>query len=198
VVAATLAKAAAIGAAGVVVHAGAALASGRAAGLATTREALLPLADAAAPDLVLELTAGTRGALAARFDEMAELLAVCGHHPHLKVCMDTCHAQAAGYDLGDPAGATKALDELFATLGDRVVLVHANDSRDPVGAGRDRHCPIGTGTIGDAGFAAVLAHPGLADLPVVTETTGDPDQMAADVRRLNRLRPPARPGRIDR
>jgi len=197
VVAATLAKAAAIGAAGVVVHAGQAMASGRAAGLATTREALLPLADAIpatdAPDLVLELTAGTRGALAARFDEMAELLAACEHHPRLKVCMDTCHAQAAGYDLGDPAGAAKILDELFTTLGGRVVLVHANDSRDPVGAGRDRHCPIGTGTIGDAGFAAVLAHPGLAALPVITETTGDRDQMAADIACLKRLRPT--PGR---
>ena len=202
VVAATLAKAAAVGAAGVVVHAGAALASGRAAGLATTREALLPLADAVAapgalaarPDLVLELTAGTRGSLAARFDEMAELLAACDHHPRLKVCMDTCHAQAAGYDLGDPAGAAKALDELFTTLGDRVVLVHANDSRDPVGAGRDRHCPIGTGTIGDLGFAAILAHPGLAALPVITETTGDPAQMATDLTRLKRLRPAPRPG----
>jgi deoxyribonuclease-4 len=193
VVAATLAKAAAIGAAGVVVHAGAALASGRAAGLATTREALLPLADGLAgrdgPDLVLELTAGTRGALAARFEEMAELLAACDHHRRLKVCMDTCHAQAAGYDLSDPIGAIKALDELFATLGDRVVLVHANDSRDPPGAGRDRHCPIGTGTIGDQGFAAILAYPGLASLPVITETTGDPVQMAADLARLHRLRP---------
>ena len=106
--------------------------------------------------------------------------------------MDTCHAQAAGYDLSDPIGATKALDELFATLGDRVVLVHANDSRDPPGAGRDRHCPIGTGTIGDQGFAAVLAHPGLATLPVITETTGDPVQMATDLARLRRLRPPPR------
>ncbi len=196
VVAATLAKAASIGAAGVVVHAGQALASGRAAGLATTREARLPLADTATgpdgPDVVLELTAGTRGALAARFEEMAELLAACDHHPSLKVCMDTCHAQAAGYDLGDPIGAAKALDELFATLGDRVVLVHANDSRDPVGAGRDRHCPIGTGTIGDQGFAAILAHPGLATLPVITETTGDPVQMATDLTRLNHLRPAPR------
>jgi deoxyribonuclease-4 len=198
-VAAALAKGAAIGAAGVVVHAGAALASGRAAGLASTREALLPLADATAaldgPDLVLELTAGTRGALAARFEDMAELLAACGNHPRLRVCMDTCHAQAAGYDLGDPAGAVKALDELFATLGGRVVLIHANDSRDPVGAGRDRHCPIGTGTIGDQGFTAILAHPGLAALPVITETTGDPAQMAADLTRLRRLRPASQAGK---
>ena len=192
-VAAALAKAAAVGAAGVVVHAGQALAVGRAAGLAYTREALLALAEAGTaaggPDLVLELTAGTRGALAARFDEMAELLAACGHRPRLKVCMDTCHAQAAGYDLGDPAGASKALDELFGTLGDRVVVVHANDSRDLVGAGRDRHCPLGTGTIGEQGFAAILAHPGLATLPILTETTGDPDQMAADLALLDRLRP---------
>ena len=127
---------------------------------------------------------------------MAELLATCDHHPRLKVCMDTCHAQAAGYDLGDPIGAAKALDELFATLGDRVVLIHANDSRDPVGAGRDRHCPIGTGTIGDQGFTAILAHPGLAALPVVTETTGDPDQMATDLARLRRLRPPRSPAGV--
>jgi deoxyribonuclease-4 len=127
---------------------------------------------------------------------MAELLAACHHHPSLKVCMDTCHAQAAGYDLGDPAGATKALDELFATLGDRVVLIHANDSRDPVGAGRDRHCPIGTGTIGDQGFTAILAHPGLATLPVITETTGDPEQMATDLARLRRLRPTRSPAGV--
>ena len=190
-VAATLAKAAATGAAGVVVHAGQALASGRAAGMATTREALLPLADAATgPDLVLELTAGTRGAggavrgdgrAAGRLRPPSSPQGLHGHLP-----------RPGGYDLGDPAGAVKALDELFATLGDRVVLVHANDSRDPVGAGRDRHCPIGTGTIGDQGFAAILAHPGLAALPVITETTGDPAQMAADLTRLHRLRPTGR------
>jgi deoxyribonuclease-4 len=165
VVSATLAKAAAIGAAGVVVHAGQALASGRAAGLATTRESLLPLADTVAagalPDLVLELTAGTRGALAARFEEMAELLAACDHHPSLKVCMDTCHAQAAGYDLTDPIGVTKTLDELFATIGDQ-------------------------------GFTAILAHPALSTLPIITETTGDPAQMATDLTRLHNLRPPLR------
>jgi deoxyribonuclease-4 len=67
-------------------------------------------------------------------------------------------------------------------------VVHANDSLDPAGAARDRHCPIGSGTIGETGFAAVLAHPGLAGLPVITETTGDPAQLARDVARLRRLR----------
>src|SRR4029453_13290673 len=106
--------------------------------------------------------------------------------------MAPCHAQAAGYDLGDPAGVAKALDELCATLGERVVLAPPTASRAPVGAGRDRHCPIGTGTIGDQGFAAILSHPGLATLPVITATTGHPAQMATHLTRLQRLRPPPR------
>jgi deoxyribonuclease IV len=193
VVAATLGKAAAIGAAGVVVHAGSHLGAGRPAGLARTRRAVLPLLERLdrapdGPDLVFELTAGTRNALASRFEEMAELLDALGGHPRLRVCFDTCHAHAAGYDLADPVTASAAADELVKLLGDRLALVHANDSRDRAGAARDRHCPIGSGTIGEPGFAALLAHPGLAGLPVITETTGDPEQMARDVACLKRLR----------
>jgi deoxyribonuclease-4 len=196
-VAATLDKAAAIGAAGVVVHAGSHLGAGRAAGLARTRQAVLPLLERLGdrpgdPDLVFELTAGTRNAIASRFEEMAELLDALGGHPKLRVCFDTCHAHAAGYDLADPVAATAAVDELARLLGDRLALVHANDSLDPPGAARDRHCPIGDGTIGEDGFAAVLAHLGLAGVPVVTETTGDPAQMARDVACLRRLRDAAR------
>jgi deoxyribonuclease IV len=193
VVAATLDKAAAIGAAGVVVHAGSHLGAGRRAGLARTRQAVLPLLERLGdapdgPDLLFELTAGTRNALASRFEEMAELLDALGGHPRVRVCFDTCHAHAAGYDLADPVTASAAADELVELLGDRLALVHANDSRDRPGAARDRHCPIGSGTIGEPGFAALLAHPGLAGLPVITETTGDPAQMARDVACLRRLR----------
>jgi deoxyribonuclease-4 len=192
-VGATLDKAAAVGAAGVVVHAGSHLGTGRQAGLARIRRAVLPLLErlggaSDGPDLLFELTAGTRNAVASRFEEMAELVDALGRHPRLRVCFDTCHAHAAGYDLADRVGASAAADELAKLLGDRLALVHANDSRDHAGAGRDRHCPIGSGTIGEAGFAALLAHPGLAGLPVITETTGDPLRMARDVACLKRLR----------
>jgi deoxyribonuclease-4 len=192
-VGATLDKAAAIGAAGVVVHAGSHLGTGRQAGLARIRRAVLPLLErlggaSDGPDLLFELTAGTRNAVASRFEEMAELVDALGRHPRLRICFDTCHAHAAGYDLADRVGASAAADELAKLLGDRLALVHANDSRDHAGAGRDRHCPIGSGTIGEAGFAALLAHPGLAGLPVITETTGDPLQMAREVACLKRLR----------
>jgi deoxyribonuclease-4 len=188
VVEVTLAKAAAIGAAGVVIHAGSDLGAGRGSGLRRTRDAILPLLDTAeGPDLLLEFTAGTRNALASRFGEMAELLAVLDDHPRLKVCFDTCHAHAAGYDLSTADGATAAVTELLAAVGNRVSLVHANDSVEPAGSCRDRHTNIGDGTIGDDGFAAVLAHPGLTSAAMVTETPGKVPDQARDVARLKKL-----------
>src|SRR6266545_1753784 len=122
----------------VFVHAGSDLGAGRAEGLRRSREAILPLLDEGdGPDLLLELTAGTRNAVASRFEEMAELLDVLGWHPRLKVCFDTCHAHAAGYDLSTIAGATAAVTGLLAAVGDRVSLVHANDSAEPAGQARD-------------------------------------------------------------
>ena len=185
----TLDRAAALGASGVVVHAGSHLGAGRRAGLERTRAAVLPLlAEPDGPALLLELTAGAPNHMAARFEAMAELLAALDDHPRVGVCFDTCHAHAAGYDLSTAAGATDAVDGLLAAVGDRVPLVHANDSRDPAGSGRDRHWAVGDGTIGDAGFAAVLAHPGLAAAAFVSETSGDPAAQAADVARLKSLR----------
>lgn len=187
-VAATLERGAAIGAAGVVVHSGSAMGAGRAAGIARTRATVLPMLDGdGGPDLLFELTAGAGEAVAARFEEMAELLDALERHPRIKVCFDTCHAHATGYDLSGPRTATAALDELFAVLGDRVTLVHANDCAEPVGTRRDHHASIGAGHIGAAGFAAILAHPGLAHLPVVIETPGTKAERSADIARLKAM-----------
>ena len=184
-VAATLERGADLGAAGVVVHSGSAMGAGRAAGIDRTRATVLPVLErAGGPDLLIELTAGAGDAVAARFEEMAELLEALERHPRVKVCFDTCHAHAAGYDLSRPESVTAVLDELFAVLGDRVVLVHANDCAEPLGAHRDHHASIGAGRIGMAGFAAILAHPGLAELPVVIETPGTRSERAADIARL--------------
>jgi deoxyribonuclease-4 len=192
----TLRRAATLGASGVVVHAGSHMGAGHAAGLARTRAAVLPLLEEGdGPALLLELTAGAPNHMAARFEAMAELLAGLGDHPRLGVCFDTCHAHAAGYDLGTAAGATAAVDQLLAAVGDRVPLVHANDSRDAAGSGRDRHQAVGEGTIGEAGFAAVLAHPGLAGAAFVSETSGDSEAQKADVARLKALRPTPGPRR---
>ena len=70
--------------------------------------------------------------------------------------------------------------------------MHANDSKDPLGSGRDRHAPIGVGTIGVDPFAELFVHPATRGVPVVVETPGGERQHQTDVRALQRLRDSAR------
>jgi deoxyribonuclease-4 len=163
----------------VVFHAGSAVDAGHAEqAWKQVREALLPLLDAAAsldgPRLLVEPSAGGGRSLAARVEDLAEYLDAVDRHPWLGVCFDTCHAWAAGHDLAKPGGMTETLDALMAAVGPgRLRLIHANDSKDPVGSTRDRHEAIGRGTIGLAAFADMLAHPVAAGVPVVVETPGE-------------------------
>jgi deoxyribonuclease-4 len=86
------------------------------------------------------------------------------------------------------------LDTLVATVGaDPLALVHANDSRDPCGSRRDRHENVGAGSLGEAAFAELLAHPATAAVPVVVETpsTGHAGH-AADITTLRGLAPSRR------
>jgi deoxyribonuclease-4 len=192
-----LRRGAEIGALGVVFHAGSAVDEGHVSrALAQVRRVLLPLLDDAAaangPRLLVEPSAGGGRSLAARVEELADYLDAVDGHPWLGVCLDTCHAWAAGHDIATPGGMAATLDALRATVGpDRLALVHANDSRDPCGSRRDRHENIGAGTIGENAFAELLAHPSMAGVPVVVETpTTGPAGHAADVATLNRLAAP--------
>ena len=160
------------------------------------REALLPLLDAAAaqglPKLLVEPSAGGGRSLASKVEDLGPYLAAAENHPWLGVCFDTCHAWAAGHDLATPGGMTATLDSLVATVGaDRLMLIHANDSKDPCGSTRDRHETIGAGTIGAAAFAELMAHPATAGVPVIVETpTKEHEGHAADIALLKGLRIP--------
>lgn len=189
-------RAAAVGAAGVVVHTGSCVAEGgRELAMSQVREALLPMLDTlpdGAPDLLLESTAGQGRSLCATIDDLGPYLDALDRHPRAKVCLDTCHAFAAGHDLSTPAGMTSTLDRLVAIAGKgRLGAVHANDSMDVRGALRDRHERIGSGHIGAEPFRALLAHPAVAGIPVVLETPGGPQAYAEDIRLLKSLRPDA-------
>jgi deoxyribonuclease IV len=190
-----LARGAAIGAAGVVYHAGSAVAEAYAhTALRQVRGALVPLLDLAAsngwPKLLVEPSAGGGRSLVARVEQLGPYLAAVDHHPWLGVCFDTCHAWAAGHDVATTGGMSATLDTLVATCGpDRLLLVHANDSKDTCGSTRDRHENIGKGTIGEAAFSELLAHPATAGVPVIVETpTKGPAGHAADIAILQRLR----------
>ena len=189
----TLARGARLGVQGVVVHAGSAVGADRyEAALAQLHERLLPVLDElpeGAPRLLIEPTAGGGRSLAATVEDLGPYLAALDHHPAVGVCLDTCHAWAAGHDLSVPGGMAATLDALVATVGTgRLGLVHANDSLDPCGSTRDRHTTIGAGSIGAAPFAELLAHPAVQGVPVVVETPSEDDGHARDIALLCALR----------
>jgi deoxyribonuclease-4 len=186
----------AIGARGVVFHAGSAVDAGHAeAAMRQVREVLLPLLDSAAatggPMLLVEPSAGGGRSLASRVEQLGPYLDAVDRHPGLGVCFDTCHAWAAGHDLAAEGGMTATLDTLVATVGPgRLRLVHANDSKDLCGSTRDRHENIGKGSIGEPAFAELMRHPATAGVPVVVETPTEKHVgHAADIATLKRLHP---------
>ena len=198
-VAHALRRGAEIGARGVVVHAGSAAgwtatAAGTARDLALRQigEIVLPLLDKLGdddPDLLFEPMAGQGQVLCAAAGDLAEYLSAVEHHPRAGICLDTCHAFAAGHDLTAPGGVAAMLDEIGAAAGPaRVRLVHANDSLLGCGSRRDRHETIGAGTIGTEPFRELLAHPALAGVPFVVETPGGKAGHARDIATLKGLR----------
>ena len=139
--------------------------------------------------VLVELMAGTRGAVASTIAEAASLLEEADDD-HLGLCLDTCHLFAAGYGLDEADGVAALFDELAEHgLTERVGLVHANDSAFLRGDRRDRHAPIGEGAIGVEGWRAILARPEAADWAFVLETPGDAESHATQIALLRRLAP---------
>jgi deoxyribonuclease-4 len=182
-----------LGAKGVVVHAGCeVVANGYDGAMAQVRERLRPIAAELRdddPDLLIELTAGSRGHLCATPESIPAYLDALEHHPRVGVCVDTCHAMAAGHDVAKPGGLRSFLSAVAKHGGrGRLRLVHANDSKDPVGSGRDRHEVLGEGTIGLDAFRELFVHPAMKGVPVLMETPGVVAEHRRDVRALKRLR----------
>jgi deoxyribonuclease-4 len=186
-------RGAALGALGVVVHAGSAVAGAhRDEAMRQLREHLLPVLDSLpedGPRLLIEPTAGGGQALAATVQDLGPYFDQLDRHPMLGVCLDTYHAFAAGHDLAAPGGMKKTLDALVRAVGrGRLGLVHANDSKDPLGSLRDRHEAIGAGHIGKDPFVELFRHPATRDVPVVIETPGDAVSHRRDIELLRSLR----------
>ncbi len=182
-----------IGARAVVVHAGSAVdAAHRDLSLKHLRELLLPILDDIGEDgpvVLIEPTAGGGQPLAATIEDLGPVFEALDAHPRLGVCLDTCHAWAAGHDLAAPGGMRATLSSLLRVVGrGRLKLVHANDSKDPLGSGRDRHANIGDGRIGVEPFAELFRHPATRDVPVVVETPGRDDGHKRDLATLKALR----------
>jgi deoxyribonuclease-4 len=130
---------------------------------------------AATPDdawLILENSAGMGGAIGSKLAELGRIARDSGSD-RVKVCLDTCHTFAAGYDMATPDGLAATMDEFDREIGlERLVAVHANDSKAPLAGGLDRHANIGEGHIGRDGFVNIMSHPAFADVPFLLEVPG--------------------------
>jgi deoxyribonuclease-4 len=149
---------------------------------------------AATPDdtwLILENSAGMGGSVGSKFVELGTIIKECSAD-RIKVCLDTQHAFASGYDLKSRDGIERVMEEFDREIGlERLAAVHANDSKCPLGGGLDRHENIGVGYLGKDGFATIMAHPAFADVPFLLEVPGfdseGPDKLNVDALKAIRV-----------
>lgn len=183
---------AALGVAGVVLHAGSAL-KGDVDGAITRAAAVIAeaLAESEACPLALENTAGSGATLGRSFEELAALIEKAGDHERLEVCLDSCHLYASGYDVRTQDALDAVVDEFARVVGlDRLGSLHVNDSKTGLGSNVDRHAPLGEGEIGAKGLATFLSEPRFGELPAIFEGPGVDGKavVKADIDKLKRLR----------
>ncbi len=175
----------------VVLHPGAHTGSGIDAGIARVAAALNRI-HAATPECndtmtLLELMAGQGSTLGSSIAELRRIIDLVDERSRVGICVDTCHAFAAGYDLRTYEGYNAMLDELDRELGLEVLKCwHFNDSKGGLGSRLDRHTHIGEGEIGEEGFRFVLNDPRWIGVPMLLETPKE-DDLKEDLMNLQRL-----------
>jgi deoxyribonuclease IV len=137
--------------------------------------------------LIVENSAGQGGCVGCTFEEVARIVDAVASD-RVAVCLDTAHAFANGYDLRTAKGVDAALQSFDDTVGlDRLVAIHANDSRAEFQSNVDRHANIGDGYIGETGFRLLLNDARLRDLPFILEVPGL-EKRGPDLYNVNKLR----------
>ncbi len=176
-----------VGAKGSIVHAGSHKGAGFEVVLERVAAAVSRVLKATPKEswVILENSAGMGGSVGSHFSELGAIIREVGD-ARVKVCLDTQHAYAMGYDLTTEDGLEATLAEFKREIGlNRLVACHANDSKVPLGGVRDRHENIGEGHIGREGFRRVMAHPAFANVPFILEVPGfgnqGPDKQNLDI-----------------
>lgn len=119
--------------------------------------------------IALETMAGKGTEIGRNFEEIAAIIDRVHQNDRLSICIDTCHLHEAGYDIIQDFDAV--LHEFDQIIGlDRLAVVHLNDSKNLRGARKDRHAPIGAGTIGFEAIYRIVHHDAIRELPLILET----------------------------
>lgn len=157
-----------------VLHPGAHLGAGEKKGfkkVATSLDHVFRAGDDGKTRILLENTAGQGTVLGRRLSHLATIQELSAHPERLGICLDTCHAFAAGYPLHEEEGYEVFFDRLEELFGKKEPsCLHLNDSKKPFDSRRDRHANIGRGEIGKDLFARLLHDPRLRDTPMILET----------------------------
>ncbi len=137
--------------------------------------------------LLLENTAGEKGDISSRIRDLADIMDGVNKGLIGGLCIDTCHAFAAGYNLSDKDGLAEFVQDVETHAGlDAVKVIHLNDSKKDYNSRVDRHEHIGEGRIGKEGLKRFLNHPALKSIPLILETPKKSDQ--DDARNLRAVR----------
>ncbi|MCK4648856.1 deoxyribonuclease IV [bacterium] len=120
--------------------------------------------------LLLENTVGAGRELGSRFEELTRIIKSIKEKERIGVCFDTCHGFASGYDFRTKKVVSQTLKLFDNSIGlKKLKVIHANDSKNPLGSHIDRHWHIGKGYIGEEGFRALLHHPAIRKPPISSE-----------------------------
>ncbi|KAH9909180.1 AP endonuclease [Xylariomycetidae sp. FL2044] len=123
---------------------------------------------------VLENMAGQGNVIGSTWEDLRDIITLVEDKSRVGVCIDTCHAFAAGHDLRTPAAFEDTMARFDTTVGHSYLrALHLNDSKAPLSSHRDLHANIGTGFLGLRAFHSVMNHAGFAGLPMVLETPID-------------------------
>ena len=124
--------------------------------------------------LLLENTAGEKNSVGSSFEHIRGIMDGLEKINRIGVCLDTCHAFAAGYELRTETGIEETLTQFDDQIGIKNLrVIHLNDSKGDRGSALDRHEHIGMGFIGEDGFRRILHHPVLSAVPLICETPVD-------------------------
>ncbi|MFX1492582.1 MAG: deoxyribonuclease IV, partial [Promethearchaeota archaeon] len=139
--------------------------------------------------LCIENTAGAGSLLGGNFEQIAEIREKIGSPDRIKICFDTSHAFAAGYDLRTPEGLQEVFDHFDSIIGlEHLIGFHLNDSKVELGSHRDRHENIGHGHIGIAPFKQLVNDQRFLEHPMTLETPGGDEWFRRNLKLLFQLR----------
>ena len=173
-------RTAAMGSHVLVLHPGSHVGAGADAGISKIAEGLNEILTKDTPCVIaLETMAGKGSEIGRSFEELAAIFDRVTYNEKLRICLDTCHMHDAGYDIVHDFDTVIAhLDHLIGK--EQVAVLHINDSKNPCGAGKDRHANIGDGYIGYEALHRIVHHPDFADIPKILETPYQPDPDCPD------------------